>query len=333
MVRSKGLFAVVVGAALAVLLALSACADSHTAHSAAPIPPAVTSTALRPTVEQAQVELYLHGVQAEETLAAVRALQTATAVAGRATATAMAWQATATAQAIQATATARAWEATATAQAVQATATARAASATATMDAILGSQAATATRAAWEMTATPAAAAVAAVATARAAQAEQARLEAERARLVYPVQAYGPWVVLAVVLALVAWGGYLLIRAGEARLRAIPRDARGDAPIIITPRWKVVEVDRMFYSVLDPENPLLPPPEQQEGVTARDQAVDLVTRGLPPGKRPARSRVQAARRMMVRPYRVLRPGQPLPSLLDHETVRALDAQWKEVADE
>ncbi|HEY77341.1 MAG TPA: hypothetical protein G4O00_14385, partial [Thermoflexia bacterium] len=105
------------------------------------------------------------------------------------------------------------------------------------------------------------------------------------------------------------------------------------APILISPDWKVVDPDRSLYPILDVGNPLLPPPEQQEGVTARDQAVDLVTRGLPSGRRPTRSRVQAARRMMVRPYRVLRPGQPLPPLLDPDTIRALDAQWKEVADE
>ncbi|HEY77291.1 MAG TPA: hypothetical protein G4O00_14135 [Thermoflexia bacterium] len=182
------------------------------------------------------------------------------------------------------------------------------------------------------MQATSTAVVAAAVATAQAAQAEQARLEAERARLVYPVRAYGPWVLLFTAFALLVWGGYRFIRAGEVRVRAIPRDLRGDAPLVVTPEWKVVEPDRMFYPILDPKEPLLPPPERQEGVTARDQAVDLVTRGLPSGRRPARSRLQAARRMMVRPYRVLRPGQPLPPLLDPETVRALDAQWKEVAD-
>ena len=341
MVR-KSFFATVF-AAMAVLLALSACADTYTVHSAAPIPPVVTSTALQPTVEQAQVELYLHGVQAEETLAAVRALQTATAVAGQATATAMAWQATATAQAVGATATAQAWEATATAQAgqatatahaqaVQATATAAADQATATAQAILWQQAATATRSAWEVEATSTAVAAAAIATAQAARAEQARLEAERARLVYPVRAYGPWALLFVAFALLVWGGLRVVPALEARLRAIPRDARGDAPIFLI-NGKVVDPDRNLYPVLDLRNPLLPAPEQQEPVTARDQAVDLVTRGLPSGRRPSRSRAQTARRMMARPYRILRPGQPLPPLLDEEAIRALDTQWKEANNE
>ena len=312
--RRTALFAVIACGTLVALLVLSACTETYTYSP--PAPPAVTSTVLRPTVEQAQVELYLHGVQAEETLAAVRALQTATAVAGQATATAMAWQATVTAQAAQATATAQAWEATATAQAaratatahtqaVQATATAQAGWATATADAILWQQAATATRSAWEVQATSTAVAAAAVATAQAARAEQARLEAERARLVYPVRAYGPWVLLFTAFALLIWGGYRFIRAGEVRVRAIPRDERGDARTIVTPRWKIVKPDRMFYPVLDPEAPLLPPPEYQDHTTARDQAVDLVTRGLP-GQRRRRRRLPAS---------ILRPGPAAPPVI------------------
>ena len=322
--RREGFFAAVIFGMLMGLLALSACADSHAAYSSSPVPPAVTSTALRPTVEQAQVELYLYGVQAEETLAAVRALQTATAVAGRATATAMAWQATATTQAAQATATARAWEATATAQAaratattraqaVQATATARVGWATATADAILWQQAATATRSAWEVQATSTAVAAAAIATAQAAQAEQARLEAERARLVYPVRAYGPWVVLAVTVILLTWGGYLAFPALAARLRAVPRDRRGDAPVLLLPKpgggIVVVDPDRSFgpATVIDTEvtQPQLVPPEYQDRTTARDQAVDLVTRGLP-GER---------RKRRWTPTALLNPGRQRPPVV------------------
>ncbi|HEY77307.1 MAG TPA: hypothetical protein G4O00_14215, partial [Thermoflexia bacterium] len=65
------------------------------------------------------------------------------------------------------------------------------------------------------------------------------------------------------------------------------------APILISPDWKVVDPDRSLYPILDVGNPLLPPPEQQEGVTARDQAVDLATRGLP-GEKRRRRRVPIA---------------------------------------
>jgi len=322
--QRKGFFAAVIFGMLMGLLVLSACADSRTAYSSSLVPPAVTSTALRPTVEQAQVELYLHGVQAEETLAAVRALQTATAVAGHATATAMAWNATATAQAVSATATAQAWEATATAQAaqatatarahaVQATATARSARATATADAILWQQAATATRSAWEVQATSTAVAAAAIATAQAARAEQARLEAERARLVYPVRAYGPWLILAVAVILLAWGGYLAFPALATRLRAVPRDQRGDAPVLLLPKpgggVVVLDPDRSFGPavVIDGEvtQPQLAPPEYQDRTTARDQAVDLVTRGLP-GQRRRRRRASTP---------LLNPGRQRPPVV------------------
>ncbi len=327
------------GAVIVILggLALSACASTSSAPSAHVVPPAVTSASLRPTVEQAQVELYLQGVQAQETLEAVRALQTATAVAGQATATAMAWQATATAQAVGATATAQAWEATATAQAVQATATAHAQAvratataqagwATATADAILWQQAATATRSAWEVQATSTAVAAAAIATAQAAQAEQARLEAERARLVYPVRAYGPWAILAVAVIMLAWGGYLAFPALAARLRAVPRDRRGDAPVFLLPKpgggVVVVDPDRSFgpATVIDGEvtQPALAPPEYQERTTARDQAVDLVTRGLPGEKR----------RRRRTPVGLLGPGSrrpPVVRVVPPEEVR----QWLE----
>ena len=77
----------VAGVVLA-LLAASCAPPASTPYG--PVPPAVTSTLLRPTVEQGAVDLYLSSIRAQETLEAARALQTATAVAGNATATRMA---------------------------------------------------------------------------------------------------------------------------------------------------------------------------------------------------------------------------------------------------
>ncbi len=276
-----GISFVAVVALIVGLLVLSACDTAPASYSARPLPPVVTSTALQPTVEHAQVELYLQGVKAQETLEAVRALQTATAVSGQATATAWAWQATATAASGQATATAQA-------RAAEATATARADFATATANAVAWQQAATATRAAWESQATATRTAYNAIATAQAAGAERARLEAERARLTYPVRAYGPWVFLVVSFALLIWGGRRVILAIEMRLRAIPRDARGDAPVLVLPRpgggARIIDADRSFWPVIEADqevrSPELAPPEYQAQVTARDQAVDLVSRGI-----------------------------------------------------
>ncbi|MGC8947484.1 MAG: hypothetical protein ACP5N6_15165 [Anaerolineae bacterium] len=267
------------------------------------------STALRPTIEQGAVDLYLAGVKAEETLQAVRALETSTAVAGRATATAQAQAIVATRAAWEAEATRAAWGATATAASHQATATAQAQAA-----------AATATRAAWEAEATRTAVAVVAIATAQAAQAEKARLEAERARLTYPIRAYGPWALLFTAFVLLIWVGYRMARAAEARLRAIPRDSRGDAPILIRPmprgREAIVDPDRSLGPalVVDAEGvhqPQLAPLEYQSQVTARDQAVDLVSRGLP----------GQARRRRLPPLIALPSRPPMIRIVPPEQVR------------
>ncbi len=285
----------ILAAVAAILLLLLAVSCDSTAPSAAysygPVPPAVTSSALRPTVEAMEVERYAQAIQAERardaaeaTLAVFWAQETvrvreqsaaatATQQARYEMATATAWAATATAASVQATATART-------QAIAATATATSWAATATADAVAWSQAATATRSAWEVQATSTAVAAAAIATAQAAQAEQARLEAERARLVYPVRAYGPWALLFTAFALLLWAGYRMARAAEARVRAVPRDARGDAPLFIDEKGNIIDADRSLYPVVNAQYPQLPP-EVQDRVTARDQAVDLMSRGLP----------------------------------------------------
>jgi hypothetical protein len=338
----------VTGVVLA-LLAVS-CATTPTPYG--PVPPAVTSTMLQQTVERGAVDLYLSGIQAQETLQAVHAMETATAVAGRATATAQAqaiaatraaWEAEATRTAWVATATAASHQATATsqAQAAAATATATAWAATATADAVAWSQAATATRSAWEVDATTTAVYAAAVATAQAAQAEQARLEAERARLTYPVRAYGPWVLLLTAFALLLWAGYRMTKAAEARVRAVPRDARGDAPILVLPLQgggeTVIDPDRSFGPALEVRGevsqPQLAPPEYQAGVVARDQAVDLVSRGLPgSGASHPRRRLPPGFGGGLRRVLVLRrlDQAAASGVLPPPMVQALEADWRKV---
>jgi hypothetical protein len=338
---------------LLVLVLLAVSCDSGTPASGGPVPPAVTSTLLRPTVEAAQVEAYAQAIQAEQTkrdaeatLAVFWAQQTVISRDLTATASVRSWEATVTQQARNdgATATARAESATATAR-VEATrgmetATARAgyATVTAQVEATRGMQ----TAQAWDITRTAVSSALSAQLTAQSAQAEQARLEAEQARLTYPVRAYGPWVLLLTAFGLLLWVAYRMTKAAEARVRAVPRDARGDAPILVLPRpgggIVVMDPDRSFgpATVVDREveQPPLAPPEYQAQVVARDQAVDLVSRGLPgpAGRNSAQARLQAIRQITP-PYQILRPGQPLPPLLTPDTLRALDAQWKEAADE
>jgi hypothetical protein len=217
------------------------------------------------TVEAVQVERYLKALEAEDTLREYHAQATATADAH-----ALAiWGATATADAqrVAATATAEAarFEATATAWAVQdqaqrdaATATAvaqqraedRAAAAwqgTATADAVRFQQTATAEAIALQVTATAEAIAIEATATASAHQAQreaaesaaairQAELATRREELIYPLKAYGPWALVVLLAVLFAFAAIRFIKAAEVRVRAVRRDARGDAPLMAFPQ-------------------------------------------------------------------------------------------------
>lgn len=316
------------------LLLLAASCGSGSASPYAPRPPAV-STAYQATVEQGAVELYLSGIRAEATLQKVRALETATAVAARATATAQAQAAMATRSAWEIQATRTAWEASTTA-------TAQARRATATAETAAWIQAATATRAAWELQATQTAVHASALATAEAARAEQARLEAERERLTYPVRAYGPWVMIIATFALMIWAARRLTRAVENRIRAIPRDPRGDAPILVLPLQGggevIVDPDRSFGPALEIRGgvaqPQLAPPDYQAAVTARDQAVDLVNRGLP-GQAPRRRRLPPGFDGGLRRVMVLRrlDQAAMAGILPPPMAQALEADWRRVQEE
>jgi len=243
----------------------------------------------------------ISGVQARATLEFVQALQTSTAQALYAAE----WQATAQAAATQdalqadyvaaqatdesiraaaaATQTQQVWSATATADSNRATATA-AANATAV------SWSSTATQSAWNNRATAEVASVQALQTAQAAQADMARMAAERQRTINKIQAAAPWVILAIAVPMVAYLAWIWGNTEALRRRAIPRDPRGDAPILILDdhgRRHVIDPDLFFGAVVSidrtgqPEAPLLAAPELQSQLKARDQAVDLVSRGLP----------------------------------------------------
>jgi len=252
------------------------------------------------------------GVQARATLEYVEALQTSTAQAIYAAE----WQATAQAAATQgaiqaayvaahatdesiraasaATQTQQVWNATATADSSQATATA-AANATAV------SWSSTATQSAWNNQATAEVASVQAMQTAQAAQADMARMAVERQRTINKIQAAAPWMILGIAVPLVAYLAWIWGNTEALRRRAIPRDPRGDAPILILDdhgRRNVIDPDLFLGAVVSigkngqMEAPLLAAPELQSQLKARDQAVDLVSRGLP--GQPARKRTLPA---------------------------------------
>lgn len=317
-------------AVLVLLVAtLMACVDTPAPSYANP--PLVTSSALQAAVEARQIQAYENAIRAEQdmqhaqsTLAAAYAQQTATAVAqeqeyARATMTADAHRATATAEAH---ATATAW---AIAQS-NATATAMADRATATAEVHATHNAWTATAVVAQAQATEAAATQTAVVEAtreaeRAAVAQEQikreQLETRRQQLVHPLKAYGPWAILVTFVVLLAWGGYRLLRAWEMRVRAVPRDARGDAPIMILQQGGHIvqhDPDRSFnpVTVINPQGqvtqPRLADTEDQERTTARDQAVDLSSRGLPrPSAKKKQGVKRKAGRLLQRSSRPVRP--------------------------
>lgn len=272
------------------------------------------------------------GVQARATLEFVQAVQTSTAQALYAAERQATVQAGATQDAIQAayiaaqateesiraaaaaTQTQQVWNATATADSSQATATA-AANATAV------SWSSTATQSAWNNQATAEVASVQALQTAQAAQADMARMAAERQRTINKIQAAAPWFILAIAVPLVAYLAWIWGNTEALRRRAIPRDPRGDAPILILDdhgRRNVIDPDLFFGAAVSigksgqPEAPLLAAPELQSQVKARDQAVDLVSRGLP-GQTPRRRALPALTQPPLNPLlgnvRVVEPDE------------------------
>ena len=342
----------------ALLLLAVACEDS--AYGTYTAPPVVTSSALQPTIEQAQVDRYLSAIEAEETLRRYYADQTATTEARKAAE----WQATMTAdvQAWNMTATAqvREWETTATAIAWQTTVTAEAQAraiawenATATAQAIRTENDLRMTAVAWQVTQTAVAAEQAANDALRAEQLEREQLATKRERLVYPVKAYGPWVILVATVVVIIWGAWRLIRASEHRVSVVRRDERGDAPLIPvrTPGGGIVllDPDRSFgpAMVVDGSGkvsqPALAAPEAQERTTARDQAIDLAHRGLPGGTaaprrvtpQQAAALAQSPTPASLGPVQVVNPGQVRAWLRDVEPqalqqALTLDAEVRDV---
>ena len=169
------------------------------------------------------------------------------------------------------------------------------------------------------------------------------------------MRAYGPWVILVAVVILILWGGYRMIRAYELRLRAIPRDARGDAPVLILNQGRQLvayDPDRAFGPATvfgdKVQQPELAAPDVQERVTLRDQTIDAVSRGLAGGTSRRPSRRKAAQLMAGQPppaikgpIRVVEPRRVRGWLQDVTpqalrnalTIDAIDADVMEVNDD
>jgi hypothetical protein len=263
----------------------------------------------------------------------------------QATAQAVAVAATSQAVAIEATAQQRALEATATAEALnrQGTATAQARADAATATAQAAAWQATVTRQAWEGKVTATSEVVQATAAAYAATATRAQEKRE------VVLGYGRDYGIPVMLfALVICGGigvFYLARTWAKRPIVYKRSLLGDAQPMAIPRegggYTFVDLDRQPGPALqigpggEVNAPLLRSAGQEERTTARDQAVDGMTRPKIGGggqsqapNLPAPPVAPAPGLRSVRVFRRLdqvgRVGLLPPSL-----VAAIEADWQE----
>ena len=215
-----------------------------------------------------------------------------------------------------ATGTERAWMLTGWTATASVEQTATAGSGTATQLA----REATATQRAADITATVDAAAASAQATALHGQAVSVELAVERERMMNKVQAAAPWGALGVTFVFV-----LVVAFRWSKVRPIQRDARGDAPLLII-EGKVYDADRNPYPLVDlsgpkPSIPALTAPEMQADTTARDQMIDLATRGGQGQATPQRKAIaqkMAAQNILPPPaqIRILQPEQARPLLGD-----------------
>lgn len=208
---------------------------------------------------------------------AVAAIATAQFYSGQLTATVEARNQMGTQQAmqIQSQSTERAWNATATADSIQSTTIAAGTASAVAQQAIW-------TQRAMDITATADSAAVQTYATQQYAIARDEELTIQRRELMNNVGAIVPWLALictfaAAVIVFMRW----------SRVRVIQRDPRGDAPLLLNVVDGVTyDADRHPAStggIQREDIKLLPKlsANEFEQTTARDQMVDLATRGLP----------------------------------------------------
>ncbi len=283
------------------IVLLAACGSQIT-----PLPTAVVPV---PTATPDIYHLALGNIQAQATLDAMQA----TSQAISANLTAVVYAPT---RAAAETATERAWVFTGWTATAAAEQTATSVSGTATQQAWQ----ATATQRVMDITATVEAAAASAQATALHGQAVSVELAIERERMMNTVQATAPWGALCILFLFV-----LVVAFRWSKIRPIQRDARGDAPLLVI-EGKIYDADRNPYPLVDlsgkkPSIPALTAPEMQATTTARDQMIDLATRGTPGPTSPQRKALaqrMAAQNILPPPaqVRVLSPEQARPLLGD-----------------
>jgi hypothetical protein len=208
---------------------------------------------------------------------AVAAIATADYFSNQLTATVEARNQSATQQAIQIQfqSTERAWNATSTADSIRST-TVASGTASAVAQQVIWTQRAI------DITATADSASVQAFATAQYGIAHTEELSLKRKELMNNVAAIVPWAMLVITFVLLSF-----FFKNWTRVRVIQRDPRGDAPLLLDVVDSVAfDADRSPTSTAGLQREDLKHLPQFSAsdhtqTTARDQMVDLATRGLP----------------------------------------------------
>jgi hypothetical protein len=164
----------------------------------------------------------------------------------------------------------------------------------------------------------------------RLALAEEQRRAVQKARrdeMLLPFTTYGPWAIGGILAGVLIYGLIRLIVAWEVRARAIKRDDRGDAPLMVMRQGRstvIYDADRMFGPMtrIDADSIIMPAlvdDAYQAQVTMRDQAVDLATRHLPQAdtaRRGMNSRQRAATKLAM-----TSGAPPVVRVIDAQSVR------------
>ena len=166
-------------------------------------------------------------------------------------------------------------------------------------------------------------------------------LELERQRSMNTFWAVLPGIVFAIVAVVLILG--LIWLARREQFRPVPVDPRGNLlPIMDYVNGTVTDVDRApnyLSGTTRKDLPALPAvtSSRQDGVTERDQTVDLITRGLPSSgaSQPERKKIVqqhaaalGAGTNLQNRFRLLSDGSGL-DIIDAEIIQTLDNDWKE----
>ncbi|MBN2390745.1 MAG: hypothetical protein JXR84_08480 [Anaerolineae bacterium] len=155
---------------------------------------------------------------------------------------------------------------------------------------------------------------------------QRALRRARRDEMLLPFTTYGPWFVGIVLAGVIIYGLVRLIITLELRGRAIKRDERGDAPLMLLRNGRatiIYDSDRAFGPVarMDQDGitmPALVDDTYQAQVTMRDQAVDLATRHLP---RDGEQRKMNSRQRAAAKLAMTGSAPPTVRVVDAQTVR------------